>query len=110
MRTGKINLLAVSTAQRMPGSPNAPSLSEIVKDYDYASEIGVLAPAGLPPAILAKLSETIKKISEEPEFAARLSESGPSVAFLAPAQYAENLRANLKKYEAATKVANVRPE
>jgi tripartite-type tricarboxylate transporter receptor subunit TctC len=109
VRAGTLRLLAVSTPQRLPGVPDAPSLSELYKDYDYASEIGVLAPAGLPAAVQNKLAEAIRKICEEPEFAARLSESGPAVAYLPPPKYAENLRANLKKYEPATKVANIQP-
>jgi tripartite-type tricarboxylate transporter receptor subunit TctC len=109
VRAGTLRLLAISTPQRLSSMPNAPSISDLFKNYDYASEIGVLAPAGLPPAVLAKLSEAIKKITEEAEFAARVSESGPAVAYLPPEKYAENLRANLKKYAAATKVANIKP-
>jgi tripartite-type tricarboxylate transporter receptor subunit TctC len=109
VRAGTLRLLAISTPQRLSSMPNVTSISDLFKDYDFASEIGVLAPNGLPPAVLTKLSEAIRKISEEPEFAARVNESGPVVAYLPPAKYAENLRANLKKYASAAKVANIQP-
>jgi tripartite-type tricarboxylate transporter receptor subunit TctC len=107
-RAGTLRVLAVSTA-RVASLPNVPSISETFKDYEFASEIGMLAPDGVPAAVITRLAEAIKKISEEPEFAARLSESGPSVAYLPPAKYAENLRAQLKKYETATRLARIQP-
>jgi tripartite-type tricarboxylate transporter receptor subunit TctC len=110
VRAGTLRLLAVSTLQRPPAMPSAPSLSEMFKGYEFASETGVLAPAGLPPAILNKLAEAIKKVAGDPTFAASLSESGATVAYLPPARYAENLNANLRKYAAATKVANIHPD
>jgi tripartite-type tricarboxylate transporter receptor subunit TctC len=107
-RAGTLKILAVST-QRVASLPNVPAIGETYKGYDFASEIGLLAPNGVPAAVVEKLAQAIEKISKEPEFAARLSESGPSVAYLSPAQYAENLRAQLKKYEVATKIAHIQP-
>jgi tripartite-type tricarboxylate transporter receptor subunit TctC len=106
--TGKIKMLAVST-HPVPALPNVPFIGGTYKDYDFASEIGVLVRRGAPAAVVNKLAEAIDKICKEPDFAARLSEAGPSVAYLSPTQYAENLRAQLKKYEAATKVAGITP-
>lgn len=107
-RTGGVRMLAVST-HPVPTLPNVPFIGETYKGYDFASEIGVLVPRGAPAAIVNKLAETISQICKEPDFSARLSESGPSVAYLPPTEYAENLRAQLKKYETATKVAGIKP-
>ena len=107
-RTGKVRMLAVSTPS--PAAlPNVPFIGQTFNGYDFASEIGVLVQRGAPAAVVNKLAEAINQICKEPDFAARLTEAGPSVAYLSPTEYAENLRAQLKKYEAATKVAGIRP-
>lgn len=107
-RTGKIKMLAVST-HPVPTLPNVPFIGETYKDYDFASEIGVLVQRGAPAEVVNKLTEAISQICKEPDFSKRLSEAGPSVAYLSPTAYAENLRAQLKKYETATKVAGIKP-
>lgn len=107
-RTGKLTMLAVSTPS-VAALSKVPFIGETYKGYDFASEIGVLVRSGTPPAVVSTLAEAIEKISREPDFSARLSESGPSVAYLTPTQYAENLRNQLKKYETATTVAGIKP-
>jgi tripartite-type tricarboxylate transporter receptor subunit TctC len=104
---GKLNPLAVSTSFRLPGYPNVPSIGEFVKGYDFASEVGFLAPPGLPAPILSKLSAAVKKVSEMAEVTEGLRKSGLIVRYTTPAEYAENIRVNLKKYERAVRIAKI---
>lgn len=104
---GKLNLLAVTSGARMPSHPDVPSLSEFVKDYDYASEMGFLAPAGLPPAVLAKLAAAIKKASEHPDVIEAYRKTGTVLSATTPESYAQNIQRNLKKYERAVKIAKL---
>lgn len=110
IRAGTLNMLAVTSSGRLPGMPNVPSIAELIKDYDYSSDVGILAPAGLPPAILKKLSAAIKQAVESPDFIARFKDSSTVIRFNSSAEYADNLRKNLKKYERAVKLANIQPE
>ena len=104
---GKLNLVAVTSGARHPGYLDVPSLSEIVKDYDYSSEMGLLAPAGLPPSVLARLSRAIKQAAESPDLLEAFKKTSTIVKYTTPEEYAENLRRNLKKYERAVRVAKV---
>lgn len=104
---GKLVPLGVSSAARVVGYPNVPSIGEVVKDYDFASEVGFLAPAGLPPAVLNKLAAAMKKAAESPELIESLRKLGVVVNASTPAEYAENIRTNLKKYERAVKIAKI---
>lgn len=110
IRSGALNLLAVTSPSRIPSFPKVPSITEFIKGYDYSSEVGILAPAGLPPAILTKLSAAIKKAVESPEFNAQFKETSTIVTYGTASEYAENLRNNLKKYERAVKLAKIQPE
>ena len=110
IRSGALNLLAVSSASRVPLAPDTPSLSETIKGYDFQSEIGLLAPAGVPPTIVAKLAAAVKQASESPDFIARFKDTATVVTYKGPADYVENLKTSLRKYEQAVKLANIQPE
>lgn len=107
IQAGSLNLLAVTSPNRMAAYPDTPSLSEIVKDYDYLSEMGLLAPAGLPPAVLARLSRAIKQAAESPDLLEAFKKNHYILKYTTSDEYAENLRRNLKKYERAVRIAKV---
>jgi tripartite-type tricarboxylate transporter receptor subunit TctC len=111
IRTGRLNVLGTTSAARMPTHPNIPSLAEVVKDYDFSAENGVLAPPGLPAEVLARLADAIKQAVESSGFVEKIRDTpGTSITWMTPQDYAANLRANVKKYERAVKLANLRPE
>jgi tripartite-type tricarboxylate transporter receptor subunit TctC len=107
IKAGTLNLVAVTSGARMPGYPDVPSLSEVVKDYDFSSEMGVLAPAGLPPEILAQLSKAIKQAVESPDLLEQFKKTSTIIHYTTPEEYSENIRRNLKKYERAVKIAKI---
>jgi len=108
-KSGQVNLLAVTSAKRFPDAPDVPSLSEFYNGYNYASEIGIVAPAGLSPEIVAKLSGAIKTALEEPETKEKLRTIGVFPSWLSPQDYAENLHQNLTKYKRAVEIAAITP-
>lgn len=110
IRSGKLNLIAITTAKRPPSMPDAPIIGDLISGYDFPSETGLLAPAGLPGPVLAKLSNAIKLATESPEFIARFKDTGTMPSFMNPSEYTENLKTNLKKYEQAVSRAKIQPE
>ncbi|MGB3288981.1 MAG: tripartite tricarboxylate transporter substrate binding protein [Burkholderiaceae bacterium] len=107
--TGQVNLLAVTSAKRFPGTPDVPALSELFPGYDFPSEVGLLAPAGTPPEILEKLSKAVAKALDTKEMRDRFSSLGSIPVWSTPQEYAKNIRENLKKYETAVKLSGVTP-
>lgn len=110
IRAGSLHLLAVGSATRLPSMPDVPAISELLKGYEFTSEIGVLAPAGLPPAILAKLTAAIKQATESPDFISKFKGTITNITYETPGGYTENLMRNLKKFEQAVKLAKIQPE
>ena len=104
---GKLIPLGVTTSYRLPGYPNVPPIGEVVKGFDFASETGFLAPAGLPPQVLNKLANAIQQAAQMPDLVENLRKSGIVVKATTPAEYADNIRVNLKKYERAVKIAKI---
>ncbi len=104
---GKLNLIAVTSGNRMPGYPDIPSLSEVTKDYDYSSEMGLLAPAGLPSQVLLKLSRAVKQAIESPDVVEAFKKTSTILTSSTPEEYSQNISRNMKKYERAVKRAKI---
>jgi tripartite-type tricarboxylate transporter receptor subunit TctC len=110
IKAGTLNLLAVTSGKRWSRFPDIPSVAEVVKDFDFSAETGVLAPAGLPPAITNKLAQAIKQASESSDFLSKFKETGFSIGYMNPAEYTEQVKKNLRKYERAVSLAKIQPE
>ena len=92
-RTDKIRALAVSGARRSPGFPELPTIAEAgVPGYEAGTWTGIIAPAGLPPAILAKLNGAVNEAIRSPIFKERFAQIGDEPAGGTPEQFAETIR------------------
>jgi tripartite-type tricarboxylate transporter receptor subunit TctC len=77
IEAGRLRLLAVSPAQRLAALPDVPTVAEAgVPGYAYVSWFGLVAPAGTPREIVARLNQEVVAILAEPEIHQRLIEQG----------------------------------
>jgi len=106
-KTGQLNLLGVTSEKRFSAAPDVPAIAEFYKGYDFAQGIGILAPSGLPPEVVAKLSGAMKIALEGPEMNERLLRLGLIPAWLSSRDYAEYLRLNLEKYRLAVEASHI---
>lgn len=73
IKAGKVRPLAVVAPQRVASLPDVPTMGELgVKDMDFASWSGLLAPKGTPREIVQLLSDQVQKIVRTPEMQERL--------------------------------------
>jgi tripartite-type tricarboxylate transporter receptor subunit TctC len=98
----RIKPLASTGKVRSPFLPNLPTAHESgLPGYEFDSWIGVLAPAGTPPAIVSKINADINAILQTPEFRDALAKQGNVAAqALTPAQFSAKLSGELKAFEA----------
>jgi len=77
IRDGRVRALGMSTAVRSPLLPELPTISEGgVPGYEASSWIMVAAPAGTPQTFTQSLADAIRRITDAPEFRARIAELG----------------------------------
>jgi tripartite-type tricarboxylate transporter receptor subunit TctC len=87
IRDGRVRALGMSTAVRSPLLPSLPTISEAgLPGYEASSWIMLAAPAGTPQSIVAALAEATKRITDEPDFSARIAELGAEAAAGTPAE------------------------
>ncbi len=107
VRAGTVNPLGVTSIDRYPFAPDVPPIAEEIKGFDFSSELGLLAPAGLAPDSLAKLSRAMKVAIDAPSLRDQYKNLGVVFAWSTPESYREKIRQNLKKYEQVIRSANI---
>jgi tripartite-type tricarboxylate transporter receptor subunit TctC len=108
---GKLKILAVSTAKRAASLPNVPTLQEAgVKGYDSTLWTGMLAPAGTPREIIAKLNAEIVAALGRPEVKDALNKQGAEAIPSTPEQFAAAIRAELQTMGALVRDAGIKVE
>jgi tripartite-type tricarboxylate transporter receptor subunit TctC len=94
---GMVKILAVSTDRRSPALPAVPTLREAgVKDYDSALWTALLAPAGTPPEIVARLNKELIAALARPSVRDTLARQGADVTPSSPEQLTEKIVAEQK--------------
>jgi len=107
--SGALNLLAVTSSQRLASYPDVPSISEVIKDYDFVASFGLLAPLGTPSEVISKISRALKIASESREFNDKFKSQSTLIKWTSPEDYKEYLRYNQQKYERAANDVNLQP-
>lgn len=110
--SGKLRILAATTARRHPDYPQVPTTAELGFPgfEDYAQPIGFMAPAGLPPAIAAKLDAAIVTALNKPATQARLKSLGADVQHRGPAEYRAWLIQDRARWAQLIKSANIKAD
>jgi tripartite-type tricarboxylate transporter receptor subunit TctC len=107
---GKVKALAVSTKQRFSMMPNVATVAEsAVPGFDVNFFFGLAAPAGVPPGVVARLSEAVREISDLPDVRARMSTLGMSVDFRDSEQFRDLIAGEYKKYGEVVRQAGINP-
>lgn len=105
VHAGKVRGLGVSSVKRTPLAPELPTLAESgLPGYEVTGWNGLLAPAGTPRAVVAKLNAEVSRALKQPDLIQRLSGSSYDPAALnTPEQFAEYLRLEIAKWAKVVK-------
>ena len=111
VREGKLRPLAVTSLRRSPNMPEFPTMiEEGIAGFEVTSWFGLLAPAGTPPAIVAKLHQEAVRIVSHPDMRAKLGLIGLDVVGDAPDAFAEIIRSDTLKWAKVIKEAGIKAE
>ena len=111
VRTGRIRALAVSSLKRSPAAPDIPTIHESgLADFEEGGQHGIVAPAGLPKEVLAKLHGAIVAAMRSPELTKRLAEDGSSVAATSPEEFRALIRRETAKWTQIVKATGLQPQ
>lgn len=108
LQAGTIKGLAIANPTRHPQLPNIPTAAEAgLPGLEVDSWYGVYAPAGTPREIVDRLAAEIKKMSEKPEFRARVDKSGVTMSYKGPDEFAKFTAAQVERWNQTIPKLNI---
>ncbi|MEW6451679.1 MAG: tripartite tricarboxylate transporter substrate binding protein [Pseudomonadota bacterium] len=110
IKLGKLNGMALAADKRLEILPDLPTMAEAGYPVDASYWFGLVAPAGTPPAVTAKLEKALVEVLAMPDVKKRLTEMGAIVTPLNSKQFGDYIRAEMTKWAAIVEKAGVKPE
>ena len=110
IRNGKFRVLASLSSQPIENLPNLPSLaSELgLAEFDVAVWLGLVAPAGTPPEIIARLNQEVVRILALPDVREKLSNVGLIPATNTPAEFGAFIRSESERWGRVIRQAGIK--
>jgi tripartite-type tricarboxylate transporter receptor subunit TctC len=111
VRSGRVRALGVTSSKRIASAPDIPTIAEAgVPGYESLQWYGLLAPAGTPKEILARLHKESVAALRSPDVVARLASDGAEVVAGSSEEFGAFLRAETQKWANVVKAAGIKPE
>jgi tripartite-type tricarboxylate transporter receptor subunit TctC len=110
VKAGKVRVLAVTSAKRVPSFPDVPTLDEIAPGVQAVSWLGISAPAQTPKAITSRIEKELLAILKTPEMQARLSDPivGMTPMGLGSDKFLDFIQNEIRVWSPVIKLGNVR--
>jgi tripartite-type tricarboxylate transporter receptor subunit TctC len=109
IKAGSVRAIAVAAPARDPSLPDVPTFAEGgLEQFVSDSWYGLLAPAGTPQPVVAKLNAEVQKVLALPEVKQRLAQDGAVPVGNTPEQFAEQIRRELANWQKVAKEANLK--
>jgi tripartite-type tricarboxylate transporter receptor subunit TctC len=107
---GKLKALGVTTPKRVPLLPNVATLDETaVPGFVLEAWLGIAAPAGAPPEVVARLTQAIREITEMPDVRNRMAAMAQTIEFRGGDDYRAQLLSDHQKFGEIIRAAGIEP-
>ena len=111
IRGGKLKAIAVGSLKRSPILPDVPTISEAgLPGYDGSIWWGVLGPAGMPGAVVARLNAEIGAVLQDPDMARRLEAEAAEAIVAAPEVFGKLIADDVEKWRRVARQTGMRAE
>lgn len=109
VKAGKLKALAVTSSQRSPVAPNIPTVAESgLPGYEAIAWNGILAPAGTPKEVIARLNTELRKVLENPDVRQRFEAQGFAASWNSPTDFGNFLQAEVGKWAKVVQVSGAK--
>ncbi len=108
IRSGKLKALAVTTLARSPALPDVPPVADTFKGFAIDTWWGLVAPAGTPKDVIAKLNHAFVAALRTPETQTRFANLMAEPVPTTPEEFGSFMKSELAKYQAVVKAAGAK--
>ena len=110
VKSGKLRAVAITSAKRQSSMPDVSTVGETLPGYRAEAFQGMVAPAGVPQAIVNKLAAEVARIVQLPDVAQRFQLDGAEAVGSTPKEFAAFLKTEMQKWSKVIKEAGIKPE
>jgi len=110
VQSGKLRGIAVAASRRSPAVPDLPTIGESLKGFEADNWFGVMAPAGMPREVIAKLNGELVKILTNAELQRLMLARGAVLHAGTPEAFAATMKSEIAKWGKVARAANIRIE
>ncbi len=110
VKAGSLRGIAVTTTTRSSTFPDIPTIAESLPGYDAATWGGILAPAGTPKEIVAKLNASINAALKMDDVKAKLQGAGIEIQGGTPEQFGNVIKSEVEKWGRVVKAAGIQAD
>jgi tripartite-type tricarboxylate transporter receptor subunit TctC len=110
VKTGRVRMLAATTAKRSRFAPDLPLVADTLPGYELLGWYGLLAPLKTPPALIHKINTEATRIANLPDIQERLIAAGAESMPSTPREFGALLTRETSKWSKVLREANIRPE
>ena len=111
IQEGKLIPIVVAAEQRVAPLPNVPTLKEVgLPQVNRMAFYGIYGPKGLPPDVVTKVHDSVRRTLDDPQVKARIEETGSTIIGNTPEQFAQQIKAEYDVYKAVAESQKLKPE
>lgn len=110
VESGRLRLLAVPTARRLPALPDAPTVAETLPGYEVANWYAMLGPKGLPGPVTERMNAALRETLTDPAVRRNLESQGVEVTPSTPDELARFIREETAKWAPIVRATGARPD
>ena len=111
IQQGRLIPIVVAAEKRVAPLPNVPTLAEVgVPEVNRMAFYGIYGPKGLPPEVVTKVHDAVRKTLEDPEVRARIEQTGSVVIANTPAEFAQQIKSEYETYKKLAVDQKLKPE
>lgn len=101
MESGQVTGIAIGQLTRSPLAPNIPTFHESgLQNFEATTWFGLVAPAGTPPEVIAKLNQAARRALEDPELQKSMLARGTAPKSTSPAEFSAFIRSDFERWRA----------
>jgi tripartite-type tricarboxylate transporter receptor subunit TctC len=111
LKSGKLKALGTGGKTRSPILPDVPTIAEAgVPGYEATNWWGIVAPAGTPAPIIARLHQEIAAVQQSPDVQEQFKRQGAAVLQMSTAEFTAFIGTEMKKWERVVKEGKLKKE
>jgi tripartite-type tricarboxylate transporter receptor subunit TctC len=111
IKSGQFKPLGVASAKRIPTLPEVPTMIESgLPGFEVTNWFAILAPAGTPPEVVARLNAALGRALQAPDLREKLAQLGADLEFSSPDKLRALIKSDTDKWEKVVKASGARVE